>query len=150
MEMINTIMLLSEQMVNDDDQVICNSTEGTLEKVNTGGKIFTFNNTEDALDYLKFQCCSDKLISPEWIVFDHSFPQQDCVEFLTAFENLSFSNKEQVLIIRLGAIGEEDRKVLKGAGVNQFVSAPANLNEIKSLYFKYQEEQQETKLRKAS
>jgi response regulator RpfG family c-di-GMP phosphodiesterase len=150
MGMMNTVLLIDEQIVNDDDDIICSETERTLEKTGIAKNIKVINNIQDALDYLKFQCCAEQILSPEWIIFDQSLNQGDCLEFLTAFGNFTFANKASVVLIRLCETTSEDRTLLKSAGVKEFISKPTSTSELKALQLKYSAEKEEQLLRKAS
>jgi response regulator RpfG family c-di-GMP phosphodiesterase len=148
--MMNTILLIDEQIVNDDDDIICNATERTLEKLGIARIIRVINNIWDTLDYLKFQCCDEQILSPEWIILDDSLTQEECLEFLTAYKHLSFANKDRVLLIHLYDIAKEERNVLKAAGVKEFLSKPVHENELKALHLRYAAGEEERVLRKAS
>jgi DNA-binding response OmpR family regulator len=150
MGMMNTVLLIDEQIVNDDDDIICSETERTLEKAGIARNIKVINNVKDALDYLKFQCCAEQILSPEWIIFDESLAQENCLEFLIAFENFTFANKSSVVLIRLCETASEDRTLLKSAGVKEFISKPTSTSELKALYLKYSVDPEEQLLRKAS
>ncbi len=149
MGMMNTVLLIDEQIVNDDDDIICNETERSLEKAGITRNIKVINNVQDALDYLKFQCCAEIILSPEWIVFDESLKEEDCMEFINAFKNLSFGNKEQVVIIRLGDFKNQEKENLKAAGVQEFLAKPMYTADLKAMQLKYAEKE-EALLRKAS
>jgi PleD family two-component response regulator len=150
MEKMNTVLLIDEQMVNDDDDFICSATEGILQKSGIANNIKVVSNTRDALDYLKYQCCGKEIISPEWIIFDDNLSQADCFEFLTAFENLIFSNKTDVLVIRLCDLSKEKQDSLRGAGVNKFMAKPLYPAEVKAVYLRNAAQKETLYLRKAS
>jgi CheY-like chemotaxis protein len=150
MERMNTVLLIDEQMVNDDDDFIGSASEGILQKSGIANHIKVVSNTQDALDYLRLQCCSKEIVSPEWIVFDDTLSQADCFEFLRAFENLSFINKADVLLIRLSEIANPNHELLKAAGINKFISKPLYSDDLKAQHLRYAAEKGKQYLRIAS
>ena len=93
MNKINCILLV------DDDNTTNFVNQMLLEGMGVTQQVLTANNGWEALQLIKQQCSEDDC--PQLILLDLSMPEKDGFEFLEAYEELEFDQKQSVEIVVL-------------------------------------------------
>src|SRR6478736_2176562 len=115
MNKIKTILLV------DDDSINNFLNRRLLEKMDVAEEIKVVNNGEEGIKCLYEHCFKTKQ-SPELILLDINMPVMDGFEFINAFNELNFQNKNDVTIAVLTTSSNpKDRDKMQKLGVKNYL-----------------------------
>jgi len=115
---INNVILI------DDDEINNFLSYRLIKKLGVADHIYIFHNGLEAINYMQ-QLAYDSKICPELILLDINMPVMDGYEFLKAFHNLTFKNKEAIKIITVTTSNRhEDFERMQKLGVECIFSKP--------------------------
>ena len=109
----------------DDDQDDIMFFGDALKEVNPAIQLKTFNNGEDALNYLKEE--KPKL---NWIFLDLNMPKMNGFQFLKEYKPIS--NGVPVIIYSTSSL-ERDKNLTKELGARDFITKPTRISDLASL-----------------
>lgn len=118
MSLFNSCLLI------DDDTVTNYLSKRLIEKFHIANGIYTVPNGEEALKFIvnydpDFNSC------PELIFLDINMPVMDGFQFLDIYKDLTFLNKEKVIIVMLtNSVREEDIQKCREFSINHILQKP--------------------------
>jgi CheY-like chemotaxis protein len=130
MNKINCTLLI------DDDNIANYLSKSLIKKLNICTYIEVVTNGNQALSYIVDNCMGEgKNICPQLILLDINMPGMDGFEFLNAYQELSFENKEKVIIVMLTtSTSQRDiDKLEKYTNVVNFISKPLTEEKLKQI-----------------
>jgi CheY-like chemotaxis protein len=82
----------------DDDTTCTFLCQKVLDSIEVTKQVYTARNGMEALEVLD-KCLSGEVCMPDLILLDLSMPIMDGFQFIHAFKNLHFYNKDRILIV---------------------------------------------------
>ena len=117
----------------DDDKIVNFLNKKVIEGMGLANEVHTATNGEEALKIFN-QYFSGQIAIPDVVLLDLSMPVMDGFEFMQAFNELNFPNKEKVLVIVLTSSNDPlDRKRAKALGVKHYLTKPISEEMVKAI-----------------
>ncbi|RDC63126.1 response regulator [Adhaeribacter pallidiroseus] len=131
------MLKISCTLLVDDDETTNYLNERLFNRMNITEKLLVANNGLEALEVIDRNCPEKNC--PALILLDINMPLMDGFEFLKAYEQLNFTQKQSVVIIMLTtSLNPLDIEKVKGANVAGFLNKPltkAALEQIVEQHF---------------
>jgi response regulator of citrate/malate metabolism len=119
-----------------DDDSICSFVN--IRVAQTSGifkQIRSVHNVKDALDVIE-QATKDSSLAPDVILLDLNMPILNGFDFIQAFQNSSYPNKERLSIVILTSSDNSiDIERARTCGVNHYLKKPLTVNELQTTIF---------------
>lgn len=134
MNKINCTLLI------DDDNIANYLSRSLIKKLNICTTVEVVNNGNQALNYITDNCQKEgKNICPQLILLDINMPGMDGFEFLNAYQDLEFENKEKVIIVMLTtSTSQKDIERLENyTNVVSFISKPLTEEKLRPVLNRY-------------
>jgi two-component SAPR family response regulator len=131
MEKVNKLVIV------DDDPIHNFIAKMTLDKLQVANNIRVFNSPSDAIDFFEVSCLKKtEGICPEMVLLDFQFPTMNAIDLLIKVKQRGLDIYTHFIIVIVSAveIRAEDKEILKGMGVNQFLIKPITEETINYLF----------------
>lgn len=113
----------------DDDKISNFITEATLLRLGVTREIQISLNGKEALDLINKNIKADRV--PDIILLDLNMPIMDGFDFILAFQQLDFPDKNKVMIVVLtSSENEEDILKIKRMGIRHYLTKPLCENKL--------------------
>lgn len=123
---------LSCILLVDDDKTTNFVNQMLLEDLNVAQKVLVAENGWHALQIIKQQWSEDDC--PQLVLLDINMPDMDGFEFLDAFEELEFSQKQAIIIVMLTtSMNPDDVKRLKNKPIKEILNKPLTEEKVEHL-----------------
>jgi len=95
-------------------------------------RLFTFNDGEDALNYLTEECKNELNDYPHLIILDLNLPKMNGMEFLKEIKNNEKLSQIPVIVFTTSSLEENEEECYK-KGANAYITKPINFDGFKPL-----------------
>ncbi len=131
MEKVNKLVII------DDDPIHNFIAKLTLDKLQVANKINVFSSPWDAINFFEETCLKKTSgICPEMVLLDFQFPTMNAIDLLLTVKAKGLDIYSHFIIVIVSAVEilSEDKKILEGLGVNQFLIKPITEETINYLF----------------
>jgi|SRR5688500_9219842 len=119
-----------------DDDSICSFVN--IRVAQTSGifkQIRSVHTVKDALDVIE-QATNDSSLAPDVILLDLNMPILNGFDFIQAFQNSSYPNKERLSIVILTSSDNSiDIERARTCGIDHYLKKPLTVNELQTTIF---------------
>ena len=123
---------LTTTLLVDDDETTNFVNQMLLEDMGVTEDVLVANNGQEALELVRQRC--QEGLCPELILLDINMPVMNGFEFLKEYEQLSFPNKQSVVIVMLTtSLNPQDMDRLRDLPNEGFLNKPLNEKMVKEL-----------------
>ena len=127
MEKLTSVLLV------DDDETTNFVNEMLLEDLDVTQQILVAHNGQEALEVIQQRC--QEGLCPRLILLDINMPVMNGFEFLEAYEQLDFPNKQSVVIVMLTtSLNPKDVDRLRSLPNHGFLNKPLKRETINALF----------------
>ena len=123
---------LTTTLLVDDDETTNFVNQMLLEDMGVTEDVLVANNGQEALELVRQRC--QEGLCPELILLDINMPVMNGFEFLEEYEQLSFPNKQSVVVVMLTtSLNPQDMDRLRDLPNEGFLNKPLNEKMVKEL-----------------
>ena len=123
---------LTTTLLVDDDETTNFVNQMLLEDMGVTEDVLVANNGQEALELVRQRC--QEGLCPELILLDINMPVMNGFEFLEEYEQLSFPNKQSVVVVMLTtSLNPQDMNRLRDLPNEGFLNKPLNEKMVKEL-----------------
>ena len=127
---------LTTTLLVDDDETTNFVNQMLLEDMGVTEDVLVANNGQEALELVRQRC--QEGLCPELILLDINMPVMNGFEFLEEYEQLSFPNKQSVVVVMLTtSLNPQDMDRLRDLPNEGFLNKPLNEKVLKELLRKH-------------